>query len=67
MYIELMCIEAHLEAHVKVLYIPTFLGLEEYKPLFSLSLCIGFPIMQNSASGLVSVLDCPLGGANAIG
>jgi len=24
-----MCIEAHLEAHVYVLYIPTHLGLEE--------------------------------------
>ena len=30
-YIEPMCIEAHLEAHVQVLYIPTLLGLEEYK------------------------------------
>ena len=29
-YIELMCIEAHLEAHVLDLYIPTHLGLEEY-------------------------------------
>ena len=29
-YIELMCIEAHLEAHVYVLYILTHLGLEEY-------------------------------------
>ena len=29
-YIEPMCIEAHLEA----LYIPTLLGLEEYKPSF---------------------------------
>ena len=29
-YIEPMCIEAHLEAHVYVLYIPTHLGLEEY-------------------------------------
>ena len=29
-YIEPMCIEAHLEAHVLDLYIPTHLGLEEY-------------------------------------
>ena len=29
-YIEPMCIEAHLEAHVYVRYIPTHLGLEEY-------------------------------------
>ena len=29
-YIELMCIEAHLETHVLDLYIPTHLGLEEY-------------------------------------
>ena len=29
-YIEPMCIEAHLEAHVYDLYIPTHLGLEEY-------------------------------------
>ena len=29
-----MCIEAHLEAHVYVLYIPTLLGLEEYKQSF---------------------------------
>ena len=38
-YIEPMCIEAHLEAHVYVLYIPTHLGLEEYNnyypPTFS--------------------------------
>ena len=29
-YIEPMCIEAHLEAHVLDLYISTHLGLEEY-------------------------------------
>ena len=29
-YIELICIKAHLEAHVLELYIPTHLGLEEY-------------------------------------
>ena len=28
-YIEPMCVEAHLEAHVLDLYIPTHLGLEE--------------------------------------
>jgi len=40
-YIEPMCIEAQLEAHIYDLYIPTHLGLEEYMELFSPSVISG--------------------------
>ena len=50
-YIEPMCIEAHLEAHVYDLYIPTLLGLEEYinYSLLHGIFCLGFsPTSQGS-------------------